>query len=89
MLIDGDHTYDGVTADFRDYSHLVRDGGLIAFHDIAADEHVTRETFGYAFGVGRFWREVSGRYQRWEFVDEECWRHRRGGGIGVLRITRR
>ena len=34
MFIDGDHTYDGVKADYEMYSPLVRPGGLIGFHDI-------------------------------------------------------
>lgn len=34
LFIDGDHTIEGVTADFEIYSKYVRDGGIIAFHDI-------------------------------------------------------
>lgn len=34
LFIDGDHTADGVMADFDIFSPLVRSGGLIAFHDI-------------------------------------------------------
>ena len=30
VLIDGDHTYDGVKMDFERYSKLVRPGGLVA-----------------------------------------------------------
>ena len=33
VFIDGDHTYDGVRADWLAYSPLVRSGGLVAFHD--------------------------------------------------------
>lgn len=32
-FIDGDHTYQGVRADWLAYSPLVRSGGLVAFHD--------------------------------------------------------
>lgn len=32
-FIDGDHTYDGVRADWLAWSPLVRSGGLVAFHD--------------------------------------------------------
>ncbi|MDQ7073504.1 MAG: class I SAM-dependent methyltransferase [Gammaproteobacteria bacterium] len=38
LFIDGDHTAEGVTADFNDYKHLVRPGGIIAFHDIVEDQ---------------------------------------------------
>jgi predicted O-methyltransferase YrrM len=34
LFIDGDHTYEGVRRDFEMYKSLVRDGGVIAFHDI-------------------------------------------------------
>ena len=32
-FIDGDHSYEGVRADWLTYSPLVRSGGLVAFHD--------------------------------------------------------
>ena len=31
LFIDGDHSYEGVRQDYKMYSKLVRDGGLIAF----------------------------------------------------------
>jgi predicted O-methyltransferase YrrM len=34
LFIDGDHSFNGVKADFENYSPLVRAGGLIIFHDI-------------------------------------------------------
>src|SRR4029079_19507351 len=34
LLIDGDHSYDGAAADWRDYGALVAPDGLVAFHDI-------------------------------------------------------
>jgi len=33
LMIDGDHSYEGVKSDFLTYKELVKDGGLIAFHD--------------------------------------------------------
>lgn len=33
VFIDGDHTYEGVRADWLAWSPLVRPGGLVAFHD--------------------------------------------------------
>lgn len=32
-FIDGDHSYEGVRADWLNYSPLIRSGGLVAFHD--------------------------------------------------------
>lgn len=33
LFIDGDHSYEGVRADWLAWSPLVRSGGLVAFHD--------------------------------------------------------
>ena len=49
LFIDGDHTYEGVKRDFEMYSPLVREGGIIAFHDIVPHPPQT----GYE--VSRFW----------------------------------
>lgn len=37
-FIDGDHSYDGVHADFDAYAPMVRRGGIIAFHDVCRYE---------------------------------------------------
>jgi cephalosporin hydroxylase len=42
LWIDGDHSTDGVFADYRDYLPLVKPGGLIAFHDIHGLPDVAR-----------------------------------------------
>ncbi|WP_165220983.1 class I SAM-dependent methyltransferase [Aquisphaera insulae] len=47
LFIDGDHSYEGVKADYEMYGPLVRPGGLIAFHDTV-----------YIGDVTRFWNEV-------------------------------
>jgi hypothetical protein len=52
LLIDGDHTYDGVKLDFENFAPLVRPGGLIAFHDIS-------EHHDPSCDVRRYWLEVS------------------------------
>lgn len=36
LFIDGDHRYEGVMADWLLYHNLVRDGGIVAFHDAVA-----------------------------------------------------
>lgn len=33
LFIDGDHSYEAVKRDYENYSHLVKKGGLIVFHD--------------------------------------------------------
>jgi predicted O-methyltransferase YrrM len=77
LWIDGDHSYEGVRADFALYAPLVRPGGLIALHDI----HPNPDFPGNQ--VTPFWREIRGRYLHREYVDQD---HSggRGMGIGVL-----
>lgn len=77
LFIDGDHTFDGVAADFANYSPLVKAGGMVAFHDIVP---------GPLSDVGevpRYWTEVKNGYRHREFVEDWA---QGGYGIGVLYI---
>jgi predicted O-methyltransferase YrrM len=82
LFIDGDHRYDGVKNDFLCYRSFVRDGGLIMFHDIAADKGFSR---AWAGGVPTLWKELSPYYSHREFVQS---RDQEGYGIGVLTYSR-
>lgn len=85
LFIDGDHSYEGVKADYEIYAPLVRPGGIIAFHDIVAD-HRTRfgkETGCYAGDVHRFWAEVKAGKSSEELVGDSG---QDGFGIGVLHV---
>ncbi len=53
LFIDGDHHYESVTRDHALYRPLVREGGIIAFHDIKRDESVEPGCEVY-----RYWREL-------------------------------
>jgi cephalosporin hydroxylase len=79
LFIDGDHRYEGVRQDFLCYRPLVRDGGLILFHDIVE----SRGGRAWAGGVPRLWRELAPRYAHREFVRS---RQQDGFGIGVLTV---
>ena len=76
LMIDGDHTYEGVRQDFEMYAPLVRDGSPIAFHDILphSEDSLCK--------VDRFWNELRSGYRHVEFVDVPP--GSRYGGIGVL-----
>lgn len=52
LFIDGDHSYEGVKADYEKYEPLVRQGGIIGFHDIALH---AKET---GCEVEKFWCEL-------------------------------
>ena len=78
LFIDGDHTYEGVKSDYIMFSPLVKDGGLIAFHDI--------KTVRPDCGVREVWEEVikdmeKGNY--WEYAENDY--GPLGAGIGVIR----
>jgi cephalosporin hydroxylase len=75
LFIDGDHSYDGVRADYETYSPFVREGGLIAFHDIVPGDP---ELVG---GVPQFWAELKPGREIFEFVRD--W-DQGGLGIGVV-----
>lgn len=78
-FIDGDHTYEGVRADFLNYAPLVRAGGLIAFHDILARPDIPE------IQVDRFWMELCERYDTDELAGPEG--SGRRIGIGLLRVS--
>ena len=83
LFIDGDHRYDGVRKDFVNYRGLVKEGGVIAFHDIVED-HWTRfgrKTTGWTGDVPVFWRQLKPLGQNFEFVADP---EQDGLGIGVL-----
>jgi len=77
LFIDGDHTYEGVKKDFEMYSPLVRERGIVAFHDIVPG---SPENVG---GVPKFWDEIKMRYEYLEVVKN--W-HQGGYGIGIIYV---
>lgn len=86
LFIDGDHTYEGVKLDFEMYSPLVRNGGIIAFHDIIEhrpDYPALAEALGLRCEVVRFWEEIKLSHSHREIVEN---RNQGWAGIGVLHI---
>lgn len=75
LFIDGDHTYEGVKQDFEMYKDFVREGGIIAFHDIVDHPH------NPDCNVDRFWEELKEEYETEEIIEKEdqTW-----AGIGIL-----
>jgi predicted O-methyltransferase YrrM len=82
LFIDGDHSYEGVRADFELYSGLVREGGIIALHDINPDQGPTRAEAGPDSGqVPRFWAELKASQTTEELIAREG---QNGYGIGLV-----
>jgi len=76
LFIDGDHSCAGVWQDFKTYSSLVTQGGLIAFHDISQNPQE------WTKGVAQFWRE----FKRGHETEERVVNDELGFGIGVYRV---
>lgn len=55
LHIDGDHSYDGVKADYEMYSPMVRRGGLVLIHDVLNE-------LDPRVDVPRFWAEIDRGY---------------------------
>lgn len=86
LFIDGDHTYEGVRRDFLNYRTLVREGGIIAFHDIVPD-HRTRygkDAPSWSGNVPIFWQKLKTVFRHREFIDDP---RQDGMGIGALQYS--
>lgn len=75
LFIDGDHSYAGVRKDFDLWSPLVRQGGIVMFHDILPHTSVAH------CEVDRLWNELKSQHRHLEFVHDsgQGW-----AGIGAL-----
>jgi cephalosporin hydroxylase len=81
LVIDGDHTREGVLADWNMYAPLVRAGGLVVFHDVANDSEMTS-------GSRQVWelmkREAA---EAGEPVTEIVSKNHRPVGFGIVRMA--
>lgn len=77
-FIDGDHSYEGVKADFYNLLPYLKKGTPVAFHDIAiSDFHHTHGCY-----VGEFWRDLKKEFKATKF--EEFQTNDDWAGIGLL-----
>jgi len=85
LFIDGDHSLFGVSTDFALYAPHVRNGGIIALHDIVPD---FRTRYGivtdpYVGQVPMFWASLKERYPDTSELIEDS--NQDGFGIGILK----
>lgn len=79
LFIDGDHSLKGVHQDFDMYSKLVRERGLVAFHDVIDTERHRKD----GVEVPEFWQSMVAwpGYTTRTINDNQGW-----GGIGVMAL---
>lgn len=77
ILIDADHRYEGVKADWEAYGPM---GKAVAFHDIAAVMTPDDSPHVEKMQVGRLWNEIKGSFRHAEFIDPKGTQM----GIGVV-----
>lgn len=63
VFIDGDHSYEAVKSDIRNYLPKVRDGGILAGHDFGQFGGVTQAVLeeGLDGSMGTVWWRIAGR----------------------------
>jgi cephalosporin hydroxylase len=80
VFIDGDHSYEGVKADFNNVLPLLKKGTLVAFHDVVISD------FHHIHGcyVGEFWNDL--KQERPDFKFEQITTNDEWAGIGLVEI---
>jgi len=76
LLIDADHSYEGFKSDFETYSGFVRHDGVILCHDTEVEDLSPP----YAFGVGKYLRNVVRRNRSYQAMSLPVW-----PGLGIIR----
>lgn len=75
ILIDGDHTLDGVTKDWNNYCGISK---IVAFHDIVGHDQFEKVKQNLV-EVPILWNELKEKYDHLEFIDKDS-----KMGIGVI-----
>ena len=63
LFIDGDHSYEGISKDWEQYSRKIKLNGLVLLHDSFAAEN------SRALGSHKFFEDVISKDTRFEFVE--------------------
>ncbi|MBX2848862.1 MAG: class I SAM-dependent methyltransferase [Acidiferrobacterales bacterium] len=75
IMIDADHSYEGVKRDFELYSKLVEENGIMILHDVIPNR------FDPSIQVNLFWEEI----KKLKRTEEIVFSHNQGNmGIGIV-----
>ena len=83
LVIDGDHTYEGVKQDYEMYAPLVDKLGVVIFHDIAEDcpPHID----GSLVEVRKFWKDLRNSPEQIKVEYSEIYHPGSRMGYGIIR----
>lgn len=84
LFVDGDHQMKGAFTDFKSYVPLVRDGGIIALHDIQPDFKTRYDvsTLCWSGDIPSLWNKIRAAGFDCEELIADQWQD--GYGIGVV-----
>lgn len=77
LFIDGGHLYHEVKGDFEVYTRYMKEGGIVALHDICSYPP-------YSSDVDIYWAEIKREYNCWEIIEPQDEGFGFGPGIGVV-----
>lgn len=80
VMIDGDHSYEGVKSDFYNILPYLKKGTPVAFHDIVISE----QHHSCGCYVGEFWEDLKKEYKATKF--EEYKSNTEWAGIGIIYV---
>ncbi len=86
IFIDGDHTYETVKLDFRNYLNMTRKGSIIAFHDIniRRRDPLPLDKDGFNGSVSKLWEELKREYNTEEYWNSVA--DPNSTGIGIVYV---
>jgi|TARA_Y100000310_G_scaffold315428_1_gene365953 predicted O-methyltransferase YrrM len=70
LLIDGDHSPEGVRADIKNYVPMVRPGGLVIFHNVGPCTWGNEKSERLVAGVFPAWKELAQQHPQCMLVQE-------------------
>ena len=78
IMIDADHSYEGVKRDFELYKELVSDNGILVLHD------VIKNRFDPSIQVDQLWVEIQEKYKTTEIINDVG---RGNMGLGIVHLN--
>lgn len=82
LFIDGDHSYQGVKDDFKDYLPFMEQDGVIAFHDITKSHYSANKLQCHVY---KLWDEINIDKTKYKSLKSIAY-NAKWGGIGIVEL---